>query len=780
MARTIRRPGDVFFDPKGLTNAQLRANAELARLVSTSSSAAAREAAKRAASRQVVSENQKEFIEYLDRDMVDPTAGQAPLNRVQLIRDKSGKVVDSKVVKTSNANAFLTPQDRENLRMQRQLEGLRKRTIGRLYLQTEAERKLAIRAMRNYVYKVSRVLLIKSNIATSRELLKILGKIHALLDAQTVAIVEKGLKETLHEISKLELYYFAMTAIQQRKVNIFINDIGLLEKNEEMQRVLQGVSFGMAKGIQKLIYECMRESFNEAWNGLGPDQFPFEYRNLVRRVINRAERDKRVILTGNLVTNWQIIADFEEIFGNRVDFMKGFHYGAMLQEGSKGKTDLKFTGARHNRARLPYTKQLLKNPTNVRYAYWKAMWRDEPVPPPGIKPKDRFFSPTFAETRKEHYAASARRLERLAKRRAGFEITLENAKKAQESAIRSQHRLRGNTNIRRAELQVSVDEASALISKTMDQISYVQKGEAYSQKHKFSQPKKIKDAQKMKSNTIAARVQYWGRINKAPVWILLEFGQLSYEPKIPPRGVYYRFMAKLQRRVRELVRQAQNEQGSRYYGYTVNPAGRRIVSTPQAGETQIQFWLANPAVSKRFKPGEMLPESTDVYKKFVIAHAIGRRSIDAAAKIGSDVSAARAIVEAAKEDFEKAIGVSRTALSAITSRTPPTHKPYTRNYYAETARGSESGTSLRGANPIFTSRQTLKEKFDEPHLGSGFSSRKTNKGPDGLPTYTPLWGAGFFQDNPEGRRQSKIAQGLPNKGLRIAYIGRIMRKRRGY
>ena len=781
----MRRPGDAFFDKNNFPQMAMYLTERMVHL-ETQRRLRLQEQNKATIKNRVAREQEK-FIEFLDRG-IDPalikeqeeflakTIGMGPtpakpLQRIEVKRDKAGNIIDSKLVTTSTASAFLSDKERALLAQQRQLEALHKRIISRGFIQTEEQRRKFLRDLQQYVFVISKSFMVH-NIETSKLLLKVLAAAKAYTDAASYAMLEKHMKEALRETSRYQIYIEAMRMLQQRRVSLFINDIGLLEANRDMAAILRTVSFEVGKKIESLIYVCMKEAFYEAYMGLSTDAFPLAYRTLINQVIDMAQKNHAVKLTGGLATsgfakmsNWQILADFEEIFGNRADFNRGFHFGALIKGGVELPTRSSFSSP--GKVGLPYRGQILRNPLGIRYAFWRAVWRGTRYNP------DQWYSPTFSATRKEHYARSIKRIESLKRRRQALEAKIEDQKNQQVKAMI--HATSGRpSRWQRDQLRSIVDDSILDIQDLSDRIAYIEKGLAYSTKHKFSQPRKILNARKLKANTIGARVNYWRSINKAPVWLLLEFGQLAYEPRIPPRGVYYRFLTKLQKRVKELIRAAQNEKASQYYGYTVTPTGGRVVSTRQRqpGEDVIMFWLSP---NYQLKPGEAIPENKSLYTKLTVTHAAVQRTINEATRLGADTAAARDLLKRAHDEWNRAVIATRTSLSTVTKTTTTQQRPYTRNYYAETSPG---GSTLRGKTPTFTGSEGqavahLRALFNTPSLSGASLVRRSSS--SSANSYISVPGGGIFTPN-----EAVIWEGLPNKGLKNAYFKRKYRERRGH
>jgi len=692
----------------------------------------------------------------------DILAGQG--RSVKLTRDKNGNIVSREIAPSNSA--LLSPQEREAMsavrRYNAKLEALHKRIVGNS-VQTEAARKTSLKAMRDYVYQVSKSFMIHGNIATSNELLKILAGSKAYTDAAVLAAFEKGLMEQLREVSKLELYINALQHIQSKKVALFINDGRLLEASNNMAQILQAVSFEVGSQITKLIYITLQEAFEEAWSGINTDAFPLLYRNLIRRQIKYAQKRNLIKLIGNKVTSWQILADFDEIFGDKGDLQRGYHYGAFL--GGEGADAVEYKP----QVRLPFTNQLLRNPVSIRYAYWLAMWTDQ-----------KFFSPTFNKwsvderfrmgSRKEHAFSTQQRLDRLNKRKQSLEDRLEGERNSQVRTMMYSSRSSPKDRWERRQYRVVLDDILAEMNDINEKIGHIERGVAYSTKYKKTQPRKIKNAKEQKQRTIQARTAYWAQINKAPIWILLEFGQLRYAPRIPPRGVYYRFVAKMQKKIRELVRQAQNKTSSKTYGYTVEPNGRRRVATAQSGEEVIQFWLNPDVIGRPFKPGELLPADKGLYRKITIARNTVKRTIAEASKIGANTAASKALVTSTEAATRGAI----TALSKSTGSTMKGYTPYveTKKIHPRMAGSAMFYGAPRPPTPL---RLTSAQLFESPYLGSSNLVRGSgSSGSTVVPTYQPAPLSAYMTRDEYGTYSN-----LPNKGLRMAYLKKKMAKRRG-
>lgn len=543
---------------------------------------------------------------------------------------------------------------------------------------------------------------------TAREVLKMLASVAAYTTAIGTANLEKSVREQISELDRIQVYYSAMNILQQQRITLFVNETGLLAANNEMQQVLNSVSFGIAAKIEQLIYLVMWEAFTEAATGVSPDAFPPQYLNLIKMTILRAQKSRAIKVVGK-APNWYIIADFNELFGGRVELAKGEHFGAMIMEGAsrKYKQKINVVGRGPNqmnphvgsRVVLPYRGQALAHGINVRYAFWSAIWYGNKFYSPYVTGLEaNVASKGLTSTRKAHYTGSQKQMEALRKREAYWQESAQNHTKTVKNLLNKMSDKR-YTETNRAKHQKQAEEAQKQLGIDSLELDYVHRGMSYTQKHMFSEPRgthlprptrerggRILNSMRLRNATINARVSYWQGIGKAPVWLFLEFGQLKYAPRVPPRGVFYRFTSKLQKAIEELVRKQQNAYASQYYGYDVSPTGSRVVA-PQASEYVIQFV---PRTSgQQLKVGETIPLGATA-----IDFRNARKTVARAAILGANVEPAMATISAAEADF-------RQILTASKKRILSTKKPLGAGieYFSRPVRNFTIAQDLAAAKP---------------------------------------------------------------------------------
>jgi hypothetical protein len=276
--------------------------------------------------------------------------------------------------------------------------------------------------------------------------------------------------------------------------------------------------------LPTIVKSIMMDAFATSWATLSDDQFPLLYKVLILNIIS----NKLVVnVMGIRATDWTIRLNFEQLFGDYKDLQEGYHYGALLAGPEKGAVPL---NTLWKRSTIPYKDQLLKNPVSVRYEYWKAVWQGR-----------RFYSSFGARSRPYHY-------KRLNQAKQAAQERLGKQAEARNKILESSAKKRGGRyHFTDEGAYGRLQEVQQRMRNTMAVIDSLEQ-------HQDRPPLEIPRGLKM--TTIMARVAYWGGKNIAPVWLLLQYGQVRYPPIIPPKGVFEKFKlllnAELEKRITKI------------------------------------------------------------------------------------------------------------------------------------------------------------------------------------------------------------------------------------
>jgi hypothetical protein len=375
-----------------------------------------------------------------------------------------------------------------------------------------------------------------------------------------------------------------------------------------------------------------------------------------------------------------------------------------------------------------------------------------------------FYSPYGTTTRKQHYAAGAKQLKSLNTRAEYLQNKISTA-----SSKRTKLYSGYMTYSQRSEAATQGANLTNEINIAQLDLGYVQKGQAYTKKHLYSEPRQtnqagfgpaaIKNSIQLVNATINARVNFWRSIGKAPVWLLLEFGQVRYQPIIPPRGVYFRFITKVQKQIKEVIRQQQNTDLSQYYGYTVSPTGIKTV-TPQTDETMVEYWLGG----KPLKPGQTIPQSKDfqimdkVIQKFNSTASNVSREIQKAAALGANPVPAQALVDQAVADLATEASSGKWGTAGQDAYSKVGYMPTPASFIGPPSRYATT-------TPI-----TEEGMFSDIHYGGGVSRSNVAGGGGGS--------SGGSGVRPTFTSAQRTAYNNTPTNFQPSYLRRIMRQRK--
>lgn len=345
--------------------------------------------------------------------------------------------------------------------------------------------------------------------------------------------------------------------------------------------------------IPSLVYQTLVETFEKSWANLSEDAFPWMYKQLILRVL---QTKLQVKVIGTAVTDWMFAINFNELFGDINDLEEGYHYGALLAAGGNTKAY-----GPYQRSTIPYKDQDLKNPVRVRYNFWYTIWRG-----------GKFYSSYGARQRPAHARKFKAGYERLnaATQQIGQQLT----EQFEKGKVLKRGPNKGKVRFDTREDMIKFQNLSKRYRKVRD--IKTRMGENLN-----TPPLEIANPKELKANTLAARASYWARKNIAPVWILLEYGQVRYPPTIPPKGVFEKFRISLDLKLKTMITEAYNTEFAklRYTSKgTVVLADDRPVSMPlPLGISQEQATAMNLGLTAM--PGDklylMLPKAINIVDK---------------------------------------------------------------------------------------------------------------------------------------------------------------------
>jgi hypothetical protein len=394
------------------------------------------------------------------------------------------------------------------------------------------------------------------------ELLKMQAAIQAQITSAAVSAYGRALDRYQSGTGSDAIYRNAVEQLGKKNFKLFVNDGSIISPVSNNTVAISRLTRKMQVEAQLLIYDALRDAFHAALNKLSEDQMPYEYRALLFALIDKAEEENKLKIIGASLATWTVVVDFEEIFGKSANTAQAFHYGALLKDQPSGR-------GRKNRVSLPYHGgQLLKNKTSVRYGYWRAMWAG----------KTKYYGGYSGP-------AAARR---------GIRGSKISQAEREIQAVRDEVELRGGRS-RRDKWDLTESEVDTV-------------RRAIAKKAKYEDPetpiksRAINIPPGQRQATIDARVGYWLSIGKAPFWEYLEFGQLRYEPRIPPQAVTYRFYQIAKNAIATLAQGYWKRFFSETDGYYFDAAGQPIY----AGKTGYALnYFEN--VPKNLKRGAVIP-----------------------------------------------------------------------------------------------------------------------------------------------------------------------------
>lgn len=459
----------------------------------------------------------------------------------------------------------------------------------------EAARKAAAikaqnEATRRWVASVARQLT-RTNIQTNSQFEKLLAQQAALLSKAAAESMDVGFRFLNAQLGADQFYQTAIERISKRGFRLLVFDVGVIKELEGLKERLAVLGGRIRRNVELIVYDALIEAFEDAWAGLTDAQFPDLYRELIYRRIEGGFKDPQwnpLQLRQLSAADWRVQVDFEKLFGDYRDLQEGYHFGALV------------AGNDNERVRLPYTGQRLKNPVSTRYQFWYQMWTGQ----------RKFYRP-YNATNKQDLLRKAR--ESIPAHQKKITRLVAERNQLFEEGINDRNKKQANQRAQRIDnLTQEIERSRAILGRAQT-----------------TEGKGIRIPPDARDDTIKARVLYWNSIGSAPVWWFLEYGQLQYAPKIPPRGVFIRFQLRAQQAVTNYVIEEFNSMFS-------TPRGPAV--SPESG-FEVDFTTLTPtAKSRGFIP-------TPLLKSEYSAYDAARRTAAEAEAIAGKMGASDAIAQ---------------------------------------------------------------------------------------------------------------------------------------
>jgi hypothetical protein len=377
-------------------------------------------------------------------------------------------------------------------------------------------------------------LLLEGNIQTYREFLKLVASVQY----EANHMLGRGLRQYSlrfrDSLSRMEFYENVVSQLGKTGFTLWVKESGVfpsyidsngqvhsMENPARMREYAKKLNEEAQIAIEYAFIDTLHECTEIA--GANPIAWPQAYTDMLRRRVNYVL--KKGLLFGEYNQNmgpsmsgWSLSVDFNKLFGHQGYLDVAVHYQAMIGEevDSRGnllsltnwKGPFKMRNTDKRVESLPYSGQKLLNSPGKRYLFWYAM-----------------------ATKKRMFYGGYKNLQQAQRGR----------KKRWPSAIeRNQARL--------DKLQTEYDSTSHKSGLTMAEalsedkvrikrdMNDLYKRNRYLKENINEKPKGIPIPRNAWEITIAKRVAYWEQHHVAPVWWYLEFGQLRWNPKIPPLG----------------------------------------------------------------------------------------------------------------------------------------------------------------------------------------------------------------------------------------------------
>lgn len=322
------------------------------------------------------------------------------------------------------------------------------------------------------------------------------------------------------------------------------------------------------KVATEILPKALSDALTEAVAGLSSAAWPEDYTQLIRnRIAEIGEpggKFEGFKVVGETINNWHVTINFWDYFGDESELNAGFHRGALLKSAKhKARSGVKVNYDEFDRVKLPFwgnEGQLYEMSPTVRYRFVRALMANK-----------RVFYGKF-KNRQKAIKGRRRGLKYLGEQTdKGGKVILGQAAKWSRD-----HSPEGIDNF--------LDKMDAYKSNRLEAERIQRKMQTVEED---TVPLKIPGG--LWKATIGERVAAWERMRSAPIWLYLEFGQLQYQPVIPPRTFIYRFYTKAKQMIDKLVRETMDAElragGVQRTATGLVATGTPIRFGPHTGET---------------------------------------------------------------------------------------------------------------------------------------------------------------------------------------------------
>ena len=464
----------------------------------------------------------------------------------------------------------------------------------------KAVREQSQRAARQLLLNVQKVVAAKGPM-TNPELRGAMAAAFAQLSSQAYQALIEAYVNVFREVDKLEQYYLIMEQLQKQPFYIILDDSAIFRLLKELPQTMSSIIFRAQSAIIGIMFAALEQTFTDAFQKLNVNQFPLEYRSQIISCIEKEFTKTIKIVTTKTARDpinqpWVVGINFYDLFGTYADLQKAYHYGAMLKTGGKVE-------------KLPYFGEDFVNPAKARHAYWLSLWLGKSQ-----------YSPVFGNKGYQQNGDDFTRTEHRGKMSARI-IANQNkiaALEEEQNVLNKRLMTRRSTGGRKKFKpgmgfdETSTDSILEALEKGEEKISFYKARLRYNIRYRDKQPRRIKDAKMKRKVTLQARTDLFKGHSKAPWWILLEYGQLRWEPKIPPQGIYAKFISLAKETVTNYIRTLFNQEFSVAKGFGLGSAGR-FYRPRTAGKNEVAFKIGG-YIDKRYKTGSRKGQSRAITK----------------------------------------------------------------------------------------------------------------------------------------------------------------------
>ena len=370
----------------------------------------------------------------------------------------------------------------------------------------------------------------KRKYRVQKDFFQMLAAVRADME-KNIAIVGDSVFKTIDTRAGLDVMLQNLQrGLGKRGFNLYVWDGGESMAAGLQQRI---ASLGpeIRDSVELAVYESLKQSFIDAWGTIKDiNAFPLEYRTAILERIEWLWQNRVLKIGGSIsATTWILQIDFGKIFGDYYKLYEGFHYQA-LEEGGTSKV------------KLPYRSQRLKNSGASKATGPQRKYGEAQADEGNELNRYRFWHILWTRTGQKFYYPYGGRGP-ITSGKSMRDIRLKQLRKLVDGAQE-----RGDYNKKRG---FKYDEDYDKAKGYADDIVKINEGLSGKKKNL---PKGIPIPPNARKATIEARLAAW--FPYTPFWLYLEFGQFKWAPRIPPRGVFMRFYAKLRAMIKIIVEDA--------------------------------------------------------------------------------------------------------------------------------------------------------------------------------------------------------------------------------